>query len=61
MVKEKTGNFFKNLLHPFYKGVCKMKHLRIVTMVALLVLTLFASQVFSANFTNLDTTYVPWK
>jgi len=38
-----------------------MKPLRITAvLLALLVIPLFASQVFSATFAHLDTTYVPW-
>jgi hypothetical protein len=50
MIKEKIGNFFRISINPFYKGVCKMKPLRIFMLMALLVLPLFASSVL-ADFT----------
>ena len=55
MIKEETKNSFKNFLNPFYKGVCKMKALRIFMMVALLAMPLFASSAW-ADFTA-DTVY----
>jgi|GEM_PF-1268098 len=51
MEKEKKKNFLKNSLNPFYKGVCKMKALRItMVLLALLVLPLFATQTLAADF-----------
>jgi len=50
MLKEETKNIMENLINPFYKGVCKMKPLRIFVIVALMVLPLFASSVL-ADFT----------
>jgi len=50
MEKEKTKNPFKNFFNPFYKGVCKMKPLRIFLVVALVVVPLLASDAW-ADFT----------
>jgi hypothetical protein len=61
MPKEKTKNLLKNYFNPFYKGVCKMKPLRITMfLVAFLVLPLLLSQTMAATFSVLDSTWVPF-
>jgi hypothetical protein len=50
MPREKRRNLLENYFNPFYKGVCKMKLLRVFMVVALLALPLFAS-VAEADFT----------
>jgi len=56
MEKEKKKNLLKNSLNPFYKGVCKMKALRIFMVVAFLVMPLLASDAladFAADTVNI--------
>lgn len=44
MLREKRENLLGNHFNPFYKGVCKMKLLRVLMVVALLAVPLFASE-----------------
>jgi hypothetical protein len=50
MPREKGKNLLENYFNPFYKGVCKMKLLRVFMVLALLALPLFASAA-KADFT----------
>jgi hypothetical protein len=57
MSQEKRANLSQNYFNPFYKGVCKMKLLRVFMVMALLAVPLFASEAradFTAGLYDVD-------